>query len=176
MFIAGEGSFRTYVPGSRFSYILKILHCRGIEPRSPAWQARILPLNQQCIEDYDRRLEVAAPAFIQQASQSSRKLTTMGIEPTIFRFEVGRLIHWATRPILCAKYFGVLVWQHIKTQTSTTWVVIPMCDMFQSNWQPKPSIHAWCNMYLRRLTFVEICLKWDFGQVCCDGRVVKAFD
>ena len=22
----------------------------------------------------------------------------MGIEPTIFRFEVGRLIHWATRP------------------------------------------------------------------------------
>ena len=29
---------------------LKILHCRGIEPRSPAWQARILPLNQQCLE------------------------------------------------------------------------------------------------------------------------------
>ena len=28
------------------------------------------------------------------------KLTTMGIEPTIFRFEVGRLIHWATRPIV----------------------------------------------------------------------------
>ena len=25
-------------------------------------------------------------------------MTTMGIEPTIFRFEVGRLIHWATRP------------------------------------------------------------------------------
>ena len=24
----------------------------------------------------------------------------MGIEPTIFRFEVGRLIHWATRPRL----------------------------------------------------------------------------
>ena len=24
------------------------VHCRGIEPRSPAWQARILPLNQQC--------------------------------------------------------------------------------------------------------------------------------
>ena len=22
----------------------------------------------------------------------------MGIEPTMFRFEVGRLIHWATRP------------------------------------------------------------------------------
>ena len=32
-----------------FTYLLKrILHCRGIEPRSPAWQARILPLNQQC--------------------------------------------------------------------------------------------------------------------------------
>ena len=28
---------------------LKILHCRGIEPRSPTWQARILPLNQQCM-------------------------------------------------------------------------------------------------------------------------------
>ena len=25
------------------------VHCRGIEPRSPAWQARILPLNQQCL-------------------------------------------------------------------------------------------------------------------------------
>ena len=25
------------------------MHCRGIEPRSPAWQARILPLNQQCL-------------------------------------------------------------------------------------------------------------------------------
>ena len=24
--------------------------------------------------------------------------TTMGLEPTIFRIEVGRLIHWATRP------------------------------------------------------------------------------
>ena len=28
---------------------LKPVHCRGIEPRSPAWQARILPLNQQCL-------------------------------------------------------------------------------------------------------------------------------
>ena len=27
-----------------------------------------------------------------------KTLTTMGLEPTIFRFEVGRLIHWATRP------------------------------------------------------------------------------
>ena len=27
----------------------KPVHCRGIEPRSPAWQARILPLNQQCL-------------------------------------------------------------------------------------------------------------------------------
>ena len=25
-----------------------VLHWRGIEPRSPAWQARILPLNHQC--------------------------------------------------------------------------------------------------------------------------------
>ena len=29
---------------------------------------------------------------------NAQNLTTMGIEPTIFRFEVGRLIHWATRP------------------------------------------------------------------------------
>ena len=28
----------------------------------------------------------------------------MGIEPTIFRFEVGRLIHWATRPILFMRF------------------------------------------------------------------------
>ena len=30
----------------------------------------------------------------------------MGIEPTIFRFEVGRLIHWATRPMKVCKHFG----------------------------------------------------------------------
>ena len=42
-------------------------------------------------------------------------LTTMGLEPTIFRFEVGRLIHWATRPsfltenhLVTFKYFLVL--------------------------------------------------------------------
>ena len=28
----------------------KNLHWRGIEPRSPAWQARILPLNHQCLQ------------------------------------------------------------------------------------------------------------------------------
>ena len=28
----------------------------------------------------------------------------MGLEPTIFRFEVGRLIHWATRPILFMRF------------------------------------------------------------------------
>ena len=27
----------------------KSVHWRGIEPRSPAWQARILPLNHQCL-------------------------------------------------------------------------------------------------------------------------------
>ena len=27
------------------------LHWRGIEPRSPAWQARILPLNHQCLAE-----------------------------------------------------------------------------------------------------------------------------
>ena len=32
----------------------------------------------------------------------TKTLTMMGIEPTIFRFEVGRLIHWATRPIAMA--------------------------------------------------------------------------
>ena len=34
-----------------------------------------------------------------EKGQRYTKLTTMGIEPTIFRFEVGRLIHWATRPM-----------------------------------------------------------------------------
>ena len=32
----------------------------------------------------------------------------MGIEPTIFRFEVGRLIHWATRPMQEMKYYCAL--------------------------------------------------------------------
>ena len=30
----------------------KNLHWRGIEPRPPAWQARILPLNHQCLINY----------------------------------------------------------------------------------------------------------------------------
>ena len=29
----------------------------------------------------------------------------MGLEPTIFRFEVGRLIRWATRPAMYYKLF-----------------------------------------------------------------------
>ena len=32
----------------------------------------------------------------------------MGIEPTIFRFEVGRLIHWATRPMQEYKYYCLM--------------------------------------------------------------------
>ena len=35
------------------------------------------------------------------------KMTTMGIEPTIFRFEVGRLIHWATRPMVHSKHLAI---------------------------------------------------------------------
>ena len=30
------------------------MHWRGIEPRSPAWQARILPLNHQCLLNHAR--------------------------------------------------------------------------------------------------------------------------
>ena len=75
----------------------QILHCRGIEPRSPAWQARILPLNQQCLRNVIFPFLQTYVIRIKYAL--SRKLTTMGIEPTIFRFEVGRLIHWATRPM-----------------------------------------------------------------------------
>ena len=47
-----------------FTYLLKkILHCRGIEPRSPAWQARILPLNQQCSGDTIRPVQVNISIF-----------------------------------------------------------------------------------------------------------------
>ena len=88
-----------------FTYLLKkIMHCRGIEPRSPAWQARILPLNQQCSGDTIRPVQVNIRSS-KKMLNSSRKLTTMGIEPTIFRFEVGRLIHWATRPMQEMKYY-----------------------------------------------------------------------
>ena len=30
-----------------------------------------------------------------------KSMTTMGLEPSIFRFVAGRLIHWATRPVYC---------------------------------------------------------------------------
>ena len=45
------------------------------------------------------------PHFFINLYYKIAKLTTMGIEPTIFRFEVGRLIHWATRPVLLTQYF-----------------------------------------------------------------------
>ena len=35
----------------------KRLHRRGIEPRSPAWQARILPLNHQCLGGKEDKLK-----------------------------------------------------------------------------------------------------------------------
>ena len=85
----------------------KILHCRGIEPRSPAWQARILPLNQQCLRGSILPLQVDI-SMSKKRLGFSRKLTTMGIEPTIFRFEVGRLIHWATRPMQEYKYYCLM--------------------------------------------------------------------
>ena len=85
----------------------KILHCRGIEPRSPAWQARILPLNQQCLRGSILPLRVNI-SMSKKTLGFSRKLTTMGIEPTIFRFEVGRLIHWATRPMQEWKYYCLM--------------------------------------------------------------------
>ena len=134
---------------------LKPVHCRGIEPRSPAWQARILPLNQQCLrsgvshiwvmtwlEHYSIFIKLSCivgesnpglprgrrefyhwtnnaeainnhpsigyhyPRF-QWAVLEMCKMTTMGIEPTIFRFEVGRLIHWATRPMVHSKHLAI---------------------------------------------------------------------
>ena len=39
----------------------------------------------------------------------------MGIEPTIFRFEVGRLIHWATRP--CATICLYLSYKYHNSRT-----------------------------------------------------------
>ena len=42
-----------------------------------------------------------------EKGQRYTKLTTMGIEPTIFRFEVGRLIHWATRPMVHSKHLAI---------------------------------------------------------------------
>ena len=42
----------------------KPVHCRGIEPRSPAWQARILPLNQQCLGWALIREGVAHPKYV----------------------------------------------------------------------------------------------------------------
>ena len=41
------------------------MHCRGIEPRSPAWQARILPLNQQCLGRALIREGVAHPKYVE---------------------------------------------------------------------------------------------------------------
>ena len=47
----------------------------------------------------------------------------MGLEPTIFRFEVGRLIRWASRPYvaiyvfrksLSDARFGILIWHFFK--------------------------------------------------------------
>ena len=40
------------------------MHWRGIEPRSPAWQARILPLNQQCLGRALIREGVAHPKYV----------------------------------------------------------------------------------------------------------------
>ena len=80
---------------------IKSLQRPGIEPGPPAWQARILPLNQQCFRNENFPLLQTYVIRIKYAF--SRKLTTMGIEPTIFRFEVGRLIHWATRPMQKSK-------------------------------------------------------------------------
>ena len=43
----------------------------------------------------------------------------MGLEPTIFRFEVGRLIRWATRPYI-TYCFILYIQYHIKLGSSST--------------------------------------------------------
>ena len=45
-------SVGSILSSSKIIFPKENLHCRGIEPRSPAWQARILPLNQQCLPSF----------------------------------------------------------------------------------------------------------------------------
>ena len=48
-------SNKRYINSSENSYTtVKKLHRPGIEPGPPAWQARILPLNQRCSVEYCR--------------------------------------------------------------------------------------------------------------------------
>ena len=57
---------------------VKNVHCRGIEPRSPAWQARILPLNQQCVASLLNQYGVTLRSFF---IHEKKILHCRGIEP-----------------------------------------------------------------------------------------------
>ena len=91
-----------------------VLKCLNIYTYSSASQAccdgRVVKaLDQKSNGIFPRRFEpysqrnivfILSCRIFMVISSGQIKLTTMGIEPTIFRFEVGRLIHWATRPRL----------------------------------------------------------------------------
>ena len=65
----------------------KPVHCRGIEPRSPAWQARILPLNQQCLRRALIREGVAHSKYVvyKNINMRVRESNTFDEEYDIFK-------------------------------------------------------------------------------------------
>ena len=152
----------------------KTLHCRGIEPRSPAWQARILPLNQQCLRGSILPLRVDI-SLSKKTLGFSRKLTTMGIEPTIFRFEVGRLIHWATRPMQEWKYY-CLMYNKTKFMISKYGKWCRMFDLVSTMYPCVPAIDTSFQRTDMNVDDGSFWSKSRSQQTSCDGRVVKAFD
>ena len=65
----------------------------------------------------------------------------MGIEPTIFRFEVGRLIHWATRPMLQLDILVLSITQNISL------LLIAKCTIV-------------CNVFLDLMSSLIHCSGW----------------
>ena len=53
------------------------MHCRGIEPRSPAWQARILPLNQQCLRYWWIEVDQVISNYISDIYVDMRAISPM---------------------------------------------------------------------------------------------------
>ena len=112
----------------------------------------------------------------------------MGIEPTIFRFEVGRLIHWATRPMRYNTYEQQSTpKQYHKLQQ----YYFIRCSAAMAEWlrrltrnqmgssrvgsNPTRSV-SFSTFQIYAMLFCKTATCVVQPEISCDGRVVKAFD
>ena len=113
----------------------KVLHWRGIEPRSPAWQARILPLNQQC----SRAANVPTQklALSQKRVKDTQNWPRWGSNPQSSDSKSDALSIGPRGRCLCRN----LAWHHRKSYSDAWPTMASSCDLKCFTYNLFPSLN-----------------------------------